>query len=75
MFEVITGRKLRIAIIGCGRISRNHFGSIQKHAEDLELVAVCDTDSAKLEEHQSEYNVPGYSDLKTLLEHEKPDLV
>jgi UDP-N-acetyl-2-amino-2-deoxyglucuronate dehydrogenase len=39
----ITHRKIRLALIGCGRIAANHFGAIAKHAADIELVAVCDT--------------------------------
>ena len=43
MFKTIKNRKIKIAIIGCGRISKNHFGSIEKHKDDFELVAVCET--------------------------------
>ncbi|WP_410473561.1 Gfo/Idh/MocA family protein [Guyparkeria sp. TX1] len=75
MFETITDRKIRIAIVGCGRISRNHFGSIEKHADNLELVAVCDTDKATLDEHADKYGVPGYGNMETMLESEDIDLV
>ena len=74
-FAPITGRKIRIAIVGCGRISKNHFGSIEKHAEHLDLIAVCDIDDAILKEHSEKYKVPGYRDLEDLLATEKPDLV
>ena len=36
-YQSITNRKIRIAIVGCGRISKNHFGSIEKHGDELEL--------------------------------------
>jgi UDP-N-acetyl-2-amino-2-deoxyglucuronate dehydrogenase len=75
MFPVITGRKIRIAVIGCGRISRNHFGAIEKHAESLELVAVCDIDRQVLAEHAEKYRVQGYDNLERLLTEAKPDLV
>jgi len=75
MFPVITGRKIRIAVIGCGRISRNHFGAIEKHAESLELVAVCDIDRQVLAEHVEKYRVQGYDNLERLLTEAKPDLV
>ena len=71
----ITGRKLRIAVVGCGRISRNHFASIDQHASQLELVAVCDTDAAILAEHAEKLKVPAYQDMETLLQIERPDLV
>ncbi len=28
----ITDRKIRFALVGCGRIANNHFGSLEKHA-------------------------------------------
>jgi len=44
----IVDRKIRFALAGCGRISKNHFQAMAKHAERAELVAVCDTDFAAL---------------------------
>jgi UDP-N-acetyl-2-amino-2-deoxyglucuronate dehydrogenase len=74
-YPLIKDRKIRIAIVGCGRISANHFASIEKHAGDLELVAVCDNDGAALATHRQKCSVPGYLRLQELLETEKPDLV
>ena len=45
----VTGRKVRFAVAGCGRISKNHFDAIVKHADRSELVAICDTDRDVLE--------------------------
>ena len=39
----IVNRKLRFALVGCGRIARNHFDAMRQHAEHIELVGVCDT--------------------------------
>jgi UDP-N-acetyl-2-amino-2-deoxyglucuronate dehydrogenase len=74
-FATITDRRVRIAVVGCGRISRNHFGSIDKHADRLELAAICDIDPAVLADHAARYKVPAYHDLEELLVREKPDLV
>jgi len=71
----INDRKIRIAIVGCGRISKNHFASIETHAESLELVALCDSDRHILQEHQDRYNVPGYQRLEEMLKNEKIDLI
>lgn len=71
----ITDRKIKIAIVGCGRISKNHFGSIEKHGNDVELAAICDIDSAVLAEHVQTYNVPAYGDMEEMLLNEKLDLV
>jgi len=74
-YSSIQNRKVRIAIIGCGRISKNHFTAIENHANDLELVALCDTDSEKLEQFVSEYKVNGYARMVELLESQKVDVV
>jgi UDP-N-acetyl-2-amino-2-deoxyglucuronate dehydrogenase len=74
-FTPITGRKIRIAIVGCGRISKNHFGAIEQHGAHLELVAVCDIDAATMAAHAEQYQVPGYRDISEMLEKETIDLV
>ena len=74
-FKKITDRRIKIAVVGCGRISANHFGSIEQHAGNLELAAVCDTDELKLEEHREKYSVNGYSSLEQMLISEDLDLV
>jgi UDP-N-acetyl-2-amino-2-deoxyglucuronate dehydrogenase len=74
-FALINGRKIRIGIVGCGRISVNHFGSIEKHGDELELVAICDIDPVVLIEHAEKYKVPAYLNLEEMLETEELDLV
>jgi len=71
----ITDRKLRIAVVGCGRISANHFSSIERHAEDLELAAVCDVNATTLEAHAAKYGVPAYRDMEEMLRGVQLDLV
>jgi len=75
MNNAIEERKIRIAIIGCGRISKNHFGSIEKYADELELVAVCDADAEVLKVHENQYGVRGYQSIEELLLNEELDLV
>ena len=75
MQKTITGRRIRLGVVGCGRISRNHFGAAEKHSEDIELVSVCDTNLATLEDHMGRYKVPGYQHLEEMLEAERLDLV
>jgi len=76
MYQLIgSGRKIRMAVVGCGRISKNHFGSIEKHSGDIELVAVCDIDPTILEAHRQRYGVVGYLQMEELLRQEKLDLV
>lgn len=61
--------------MGCGRISKNHFGSIEKHAENFDLVAVCDVNSETLKTHSEQYKVPGYTKLDEMLQTENPDIL
>ncbi len=75
MYPIIKDRKIRIAIAGCGRISKNHFASIEKHADNIELVAICDADPKIQEAHQNQYNVPGYHRIESMLKAEKIDLI
>ncbi len=75
MYPLIKDRKIRMAIVGCGRISKNHFGSIEKHLDDIELVAVCDTNRTVLAEHEEKYGVVGYKDLEQMLQSEQIDIV
>jgi UDP-N-acetyl-2-amino-2-deoxyglucuronate dehydrogenase len=74
-YPVINGRKIRIAVVGCGRISRNHFSSIEKHGDELELVAVCELDPGELATHMARYKVPGYREMHEMLAKEQIDLV
>jgi UDP-N-acetyl-2-amino-2-deoxyglucuronate dehydrogenase len=74
-YPIIKGRKIKIAVVGCGRISRNHFGSIEAHNDQLELVAICDINPVVLAEHAEKYKVPAYLDMKEMLEKEQIDLV
>jgi len=74
-YSFIKDRKIRIAIVGCGRISKNHFAAIEKHSEELELVAVCDVDPTALSEYANKYNVIGYRELEEMLKQMQVDLV
>lgn len=74
-YSVVKDRKIRIAIVGCGRISKNHFSSLEKHADDIELIAVCDTNSEILNRHAEQYSVTGYENLEEMLKYEEIDLV
>ena len=61
--------KLRIAIIGCGRIGGRHAGHIANYCE---LVAVCDINQERADELGAQYGVSSFYSVKDLLE-AKPD--
>lgn len=72
---IIKQRTLKIAVVGCGRISSYHFEAIESFKDDLELVGICDASKALLKEMSLSKNVPGFCDLEQLLTEAKPDLV
>lgn len=71
----ITARKIRLALAGCGRISNNHFGAIERHADNLELVDVCDVDAAALSQAVVRTKATGHTDLASLLKTTTADMV
>ena len=74
-FPIIKDRRMIVAVVGCGRISKNHFDSILHYPRDFQLAAVCDIDSKALNLATKEYNVQGYTDLKDMLSTETLDLI
>lgn len=71
----IKHRKICIGLVGCGRIAKNHVEAILAKSEDLELVAICDNDPAKLEQDFLK-DVPNkYTDFQKLLVRDDIDLV
>ena len=74
-FPIIKDRRLKVGVVGCGRISKNHFGSILQYPEELELAAVCDIDGDALKQAAAEYNIQGYTELKDMLTQETLDLI
>lgn len=71
----IPDRKINIALVGCGRISNNHFQAIEQHSDRLMLTAVCDTDRDALQNATAKYGVDGYDSIDKLLEHSNADIV
>jgi UDP-N-acetyl-2-amino-2-deoxyglucuronate dehydrogenase len=68
------GSPVRVAVVGCGRISRNHFDAIAR-VEGLQLVAVADTDLSRAEAVGAEQGVPAFSSLEEMLAAVPSDLV
>ena len=46
----ITDRKIRFALVGCGRIAQNHFAAIKQHSDRAELLGVSDVNTVALAE-------------------------
>ncbi len=71
----IAGRRLRLAIVGCGRIAKNHFAAIKSHESNIELVAVCDTEAERLDASMAETGAAGYRSLTEMLAEARIDVV
>ncbi|MEO6447335.1 MAG: Gfo/Idh/MocA family oxidoreductase [Gemmatimonadaceae bacterium] len=69
-----TGSPVRIAVVGCGRISKNHCEAIGKVAE-LQLVGVCDVVEERAREAGTREQVPWYTSYATMLEESRCDIV
>jgi UDP-N-acetyl-2-amino-2-deoxyglucuronate dehydrogenase len=75
IYTPIIGRKLRLALVGCGRIAANHFGAMEGHADNIELVDVCDIDPAALQAAVERTGAKGHSKLADMLKTTTADLV
>lgn len=71
----ILDRKIRFALVGCGRIAKNHMAALRDHAERAELVDVCDIDPAALSAAVAATGARGHSNLASLLAVTSADIV
>ena len=71
----VTDRKVRFALVGCGRIAANHFEAIRKHGDRCELTDVCDTDPAALDTAVSRTGAMGHRTMSDMLAHTQADCV
>jgi UDP-N-acetyl-2-amino-2-deoxyglucuronate dehydrogenase len=63
----VSGRPVRFAIVGCGRIAQNHIESIKTHADRAEIAAVCDVQPDALAQAVTKTGAEGFSSLSALL--------
>ena len=71
----LEAQKLRIAVVGCGRISKKHFEAIQQHNDCLKLVAICEPKEEQRELMAKQLKVPGYQNLEQMIENVQLDVV
>ena len=67
-------KKLRVGVIGCGRISVMHFVPV-KTVEQAELVACCDIKEERAQEAAQKYGCKAYTDYKDMIAKENLDAV
>jgi UDP-N-acetyl-2-amino-2-deoxyglucuronate dehydrogenase len=71
----IQDRKIRFALVGCGRIANNHFDALRQHHERAELVGVCDVDPRALDRAAGLTGAEGYASLEEMLRGADADVV
>lgn len=71
----VNDRPIRLALAGCGRISGNHFGAIEKHQGRVELVDVCDTDPDALKRAVAETGARPHQSYSSMLAKSHADVV
>lgn len=74
-FDPIEGRKIRFALVGCGRIAERHLDALRVHADEAEVVAVCDVDPSALDRAVKTTGAQGFSTLDAMLEKSDADAV
>ena len=72
---VILNRKLRFAVVGCGRIAQNHFAALKQHGARAELVAVCDNHAERLAAAVASTGAGGFASLDEMLAGSDADIV
>lgn len=63
----ITDRKIRFALVGCGRIAQNHFAAIKQHSDYAELIGVCDINPTALAEAAKTTGAKSFNSLTEML--------
>ena len=80
--------KLTAALVGCGRVASlleddslrskpaTHLGALEKLADTVELVALCDIDPERLEQAGNRWNVKNlFQDYRAMIKKHRPDLL
>ena len=67
-------KNFRVALVGCGRISANHFGAIAK-VDGLELAAVCDIVEERARAAGEKNGVSWFASYDEMLAKSKSDIV
>lgn len=68
-------KKIRFAVVGCGRISYRHVEILASQIPEAQLVAVCDIVPEKAKKWADKYTVPMYTDYHEMLQKEQLDVV
>ncbi|MCC7003933.1 MAG: Gfo/Idh/MocA family oxidoreductase [Gemmatimonadaceae bacterium] len=70
----MTEREFKVALVGCGRISTNHFEALSR-IDGLRLSAVCDVVEERAKAAGEKWGVPWFTSYEQLLERGECDVV
>ena len=65
--SAVIDRKVRFALVGCGRVAASHFEAIRQHDARATLVDVCDTHMSALEAAMLKTGARGHASLEAML--------
>jgi UDP-N-acetyl-2-amino-2-deoxyglucuronate dehydrogenase len=71
----ITNRRIRFALVGCGRIAGKHLEALERHSDRAELVALADPNPKALEAAVARSRAPGFASLDELLAKSNADVI
>ena len=57
--------KIKIALVGCGRIAYKHFEAIENNGS-YQLVAFCDVVGQRAKKAAQKYKLPFFTDIETM---------
>jgi len=66
--------KIKIGIIGCGRIAYKHFDSLKK-LDTVEIKSVCDIKADRAKKYAEQFDIPYYLNYREMLKKEDLDIV
>ena len=68
------GGQFKVALVGCGRISKNHFDALRK-IDGLTISAVCDIVPERAEGNGAHEGVPAFTSYEEMLQRAECDIV
>lgn len=68
-------QKIKIGIVGCGRISTCHFTAIKNNSDTMEIKAICDTNPTNLQKAYEKTGVNQYTNIDEMIQFEKLDCI
>jgi len=73
--QEFTGKKFRVAFIGCGGIAQTHIAALRT-MPDVDIVGGVDIDPVRIKQMEEVHKIPAvYTDWKKMLKEVKPDAV